>query len=263
MQLKLYQVDAFANEVFKGNPAAIVPLDRWLDDRTMQNIATENNLSETAFFIEEDGGFNIRWFTPLCEVDLCGHATLASAHVIFRHLAYGKKEIAFRSKTGMLRVFMNEGRYYLDFPSWAARPAHLNEDLADIFGKQPLEVYHYRDLLLVFDSEDFIRKMKPDVDQMNRLKYLGCIVTAPAKDYDYITRFFAPNAGILEDPATGSAQCTLIPYWSARLGKKKMVAFQASKRSGILYCEHHDQRVYIGGYAIDYLEGTIHIPGPA
>ncbi len=259
MNLKLYQVDAFASEVFKGNPAAVVPLDHWLDDRIMQNIATENNLSETAFFVKEDSRYHIRWFTPLCEVDLCGHATLASAHVILKHLRDSGKEIEFKSKTGKLRVFVDDGRYYLDFPSWAAKPAHLNENLEEIFGRVPSEVYHYRDLLLVFDDEEFIHHMKPDVDLMRNLKYLGCIVTAPAKDYDYVTRFFAPNAGILEDPATGSAQCTLIPYWSERLNKKKMIAFQASKRSGIVYCELHDDRVYIGGYAVDYLKGDIHI----
>ncbi len=257
MKLDLFQVDAFASEVFKGNPAAIVPLEKWLDDRIMQNIATENNLSETAFFTQEGNSFHIRWFTPLCEVDLCGHATLASAHVIFKHLGYKDKEIQFKSQSGILKVFINEEKYYLDFPSWAASPAHLNENLEEIFGKNPVEMYHYRDLLLVYKEEDFIKKMNPDLARMNDLKYLGCIVTAPSKEYDFVTRFFAPNAGIPEDPATGSAQCTLIPYWAERLGKKKMVSFQASKRSGIIYGELHDDRVYIGGYAKDYLRGTI------
>jgi PhzF family phenazine biosynthesis protein len=259
MNLNIYQVDAFASEVFKGNPAAIVPLDHWLEDKIMQNIATENNLSETAFFVKDEKQYHIRWFTPLCEVDLCGHATLASAHVIMRHLGFKGKEIEFKSQSGNLRVFVNDGRYYLDFPSWAAKPAHLNEDLEEIFGQMPSEVYHYRDLLLVFDSEEFIGSMKPDMDLMKNLKYLGCIVTAPSSEYDFVTRFFAPNAGILEDPATGSAQCTLIPYWSERLNKDKMIAYQASKRSGIIYCELHGDRVYIGGYAVDYLKGNIHI----
>jgi PhzF family phenazine biosynthesis protein len=259
MNLKLYQVDAFTNEVFKGNPAAVVPLDSWLEEKVMQNIASENNLSETAFFVKEGDRYNIRWFTPLCEVDLCGHATLASAHVIMHHIGHNEKEIEFKSKTGNLRVFMHEKRYYLDFPKWAAKPAHLNEDLAEIFGREPEEVFHYRDLLLIFHDEEFIHQMKPQVEQMKKLKYLGCIVTAPAKDYDYVTRFFAPNAGILEDPVTGSAQCTLIPYWSERLNKTKMIAFQASKRSGVLYCELHGERVYIGGYAKDYLKGDIHL----
>ncbi len=259
MKLDLFQVDAFTSEVFKGNPAAVVPLEKWPDDKTMQNIATENNLSETAFFVREDNLFHIRWFTPLCEVDLCGHATLASAHVIFKHLGFKDKEIQFKSQTGILKVFINEGKYYLDFPSWAASPAHLNEDLEEIFGKNPAEMYHYRDLLLVYDDENFIKKMNPDVSKMNNLKYLGCIVTAPSKEYDFVTRFFAPNAGIPEDPATGSAQCTLIPYWAERLGKKKMISFQASKRSGVIYGELHDDRVYIGGYARDYLKGTISI----
>ncbi len=257
MKLDLFQVDAFANEAFMGNPAAIVPLEKWLDNKVMQNIAMENNLSETAFFIREGNSFNIRWFTPTTEVDLCGHATLASAHVIFKHLGYKDKEIEFKSKTGILKVFIDEGKYYLNFPSWAASPAHLNENLEEIFGRNPQEVYHYRDLLLVYKEEDFIRKMNPDVVKMNDLKYLGCIVTAPSKDYDFVTRFFAPNAGIPEDPVTGSAQCTLIPYWAERLGKKKLVSFQASKRSGVIYGELHDDRVYIGGYARDYLKGTI------
>ena len=259
MKLKLFQVDAFASEVFKGNPAAVVPLEAWPDDQTMQHIATENNLSETAFYIREKDQFSIRWFTPLCEVDLCGHATLASAHVIFHHQGYRGKEIEFKSKTGMLKVFIQDGRYYLDFPSWAAKPAHLNENLEEIFGRPPMEMYHYRDLLLVYEEEEFIKKMKPDVEKMNTLKYLGCVVTAPSKDYDFITRFFAPNAGILEDPATGSAQCMLIPYWSQRLGKMKLVSFQASKRTGIIYGELHNDRVFIGGYARDYLQGEIEI----
>lgn len=259
MKLDLYQVDAFASEVFTGNPAAVVPLEKWLDNEVMQNIAMENNLSETAFFIRDQDTYHIRWFTPLCEVDLCGHATLANAHVIFKHLGHTAKEIEFRSNTGVLKVFVNEGRYYLDFPSWAASPAHLNEDLEEIFGRNPVEVYHYRDLLLVYKDEEFIKAMKPDVAKMNDLKYLGCIVTAPSKKYDYVTRFFAPNAGIPEDPATGSAQCTLIPYWSERLGKKKMVSFQASRRSGIIYGELHGDRVHIGGYARDYLKGTIEL----
>ena len=259
MKLKIFQVDAFASNVFTGNPAAIVPLESWLDDKVMQNIAMENGLSETAFFVPEGDTFNIRWFTPTTEVDLCGHATLASAHVIFEHMGFNRKEIEFKSKTGVLKVFINEGRYYLDFPSWAASPAQLHEDLKEIFGRNPVEVYHYRDLLLVYKEEDFIKKMNPDVAKMNDLKYLGCIVTAPSKEYDFVTRFFAPNAGIPEDPATGSAQCTLIPYWAERLGKNKLISFQASRRSGVIYGELHDNRVYIGGYAKDYLEGAIEI----
>ena len=261
MRLPLYQVDAFTGRVFAGNPAAVCPLERWLDEATMQAIAAENNLSETAFFVRAEGGYDIRWFTPLQEMDLCGHATLASGFVVFHHLDPAARAVTFRSRSGPLEVTRDGERLGLDFParppSACPRPAAIDQAL----GLPPREVLRARDYLSVFESEAEVRALAPRMEQVAALDALGVIVTAPGRDADFVSRFFAPRAGVPEDPVTGSAHCTLIPYWAARLGRKKLHALQVSRRGGELWCEDRGERVLIAGRAVRYLEGAIEV-GP-
>lgn len=260
MKIPIYQVDAFTQKVFGGNPAAVCPLQQWIDDSLMQQIAAENNLSETAFFIPSGDHFEIRWFTPETEVDLCGHATLASAHVLFRHMGYGLPRIHFISRhSGHLYVSEENGRIILDFPASRNKKAEIPGALARGLGKEPLELFRARDYLAVFDREEEVVAMHPDHSQLKDLDVLGIIVTAPGKKCDFVSRFFAPAAGITEDPVTGSAHTMLVPYWANRLGKKTLHAMQVSERLGELYCEMKDNRVAIGGYARTYLTGTIEI----
>ena len=257
--MKIYQVDAFTEHVFGGNPAAVCPLDLWLSEDEMQHIAMENNLSETAFFVDEGEFFKIRWFTPEMEIDLCGHATLASAHVIFDHLNYDKSIIRFQYGGGMLSVKQERDILSMDFPSLAYEKVDVANLLTISLGKEPMEVYRARDLMAVFSSEQDIIGLKPDFDKMFGIETLGVIATAAGKDVDFVSRFFAPRAGINEDPVTGSAHCMLIPFWADRLGKKRLRALQLSQRRGELFCEYNGDRVSIAGKAVTFMIGDISI----
>jgi PhzF family phenazine biosynthesis protein len=262
MKLRLYQVDAFASRVFAGNPAAVVPLEAWLDDATLQGIATENNLSETAFLVGGQGEYDIRWMTPALEVDLCGHATLASAWVVFNELEPGQTEVLFRSKSGPLRVVAKGENLALDFPSRPPEPAEAQHGpLAEALGRAPAATLSSRDLMAVYEREDEVGALAPDMGQLVTFAVTGVIATAPGNDCDFVSRFFAPAYGIPEDPVTGSAHCTLVPYWAKRLGKTSLHARQISPRGGELFCEDRGDRVEIAGHAVKYLEGTIEIPG--
>ena len=261
MKLRLFQVDAFASRVFAGNPAAVVPLERWLGDATLQAIATENNLSETAFFVGGKGDYHIRWMTPSDEVDLCGHATLASAWVVFNELEKGRTEVSFRSQSGPLRVTADGDRLALDFPSRPPEPADATrEALARALGARPTAALASRDYLAVFGSEDEVRALEPDMVAVAALDRMAVIATAPGGDCDFVSRFFVPSMGIPEDPVTGSAHCTLVPYWAKRLGKASLFARQVSARGGELWCEARGERVAIAGRCAKYLEGTIEVP---
>ena len=257
MKIPIYQVDAFTDKLFGGNPAAVCPLEKWLDAELMQKIAAENNLSETAFLVKKGEGFDLRWFTPKIEVDLCGHATLATAHVIFNHLDYDEKQITFSSASGELRVTTENGVLTMDFPSTPPSPVEITEELIQGLGARPKEVYKSRDYLALFESEDDILSIEPNFDILGKLDCLGIIVTAKGENSDYVSRVFAPAAGINEDPVTGSSQTTLIPFWAEKLEKNVFHAFQLSKRKGELFCELSGDRVKIGGHAVTFLEGEI------
>ncbi len=266
MLLPIYQVDAFACEPsrggpFSGNPAAVCPLEGWLEDATLQAIAAENNLSETAYYVREEDRYGLRWFTPTVEVDLCGHATLAAAYVIQElRRETGERKVTFASRSGELTVARENDLYVLDFPS--RYPAKCEEDpaLFEALGARPVEFLRTGDCFCVFETEDQVRALAPDMSKLVAVDCRGTIVTAPGKDCDFVSRFFAPHAGIPEDPVTGSAHTNLIPYWSRRLGKKKLFARQISRRGGELWCEDRGARVGIGGRAVKYLEGQITVP---
>jgi len=260
MELTLYQVDAFAEKVFEGNPAAVIPLKNWLPDETMQNIALENNLSETAFFISLERGYHIRWFTPGAEVDLCGHATLATAHVLYAHLGYSENEILFESRSGILKVKKENELLVLNFPSSEVESISLPVNLKTAFGIMPLECYKGReDLMLLFNSEKDIEKLTPDFTKILESDTRGIICTARSDSYDFVSRFFAPAVGVNEDPVTGSAHTMLIPYWAKNRNKNELTAKQISKRGGVLYCKYLNDRVEIGGKALTFLIGKIDI----
>lgn len=259
MKRALYQVDAFTDELFHGNPAAICILDEWLDDTVMQKIAMENNLSETAFVVKKNDRFEIRWFTPVAEVALCGHATLASAHIIFNEFDYKKNVIIFNSiHSGILKV-RKEGKYLtLDFPAQKIKKAIPPDKLIEGIGKEPIEVYKGKtDYLLVYQNEKEIQTISPDFTTLSKIKIRGVIVTAKGDCYDFVSRFFAPQLGVNEDPVTGSAHTILIPYWRKKLNKNELEAKQLSTRQGILKCRKNKDRVYISGKAITYLKGEI------
>lgn len=260
MKYPIYQVDAFSDVLFHGNPAAVVPLNSWLPDEVMQSIAAENNLSETAFFIPGEDRYELRWFTPSVEVDLCGHATLAAAHVLFRHLNFIESEIRFSSRSGMLRV-MKEGDWItLDFPSDVAQKIEISETMQKALRRMPLEVYKGKlDFLAVLSSETEVLQAEPDLKAMAELGQRGVIISAKGNEVDFVSRYFAPNAGIDEDPVTGSAHCVLIPYWSSVLGKHELTARQVSKRGGSLKCKLQDARVLMSGKAVTYLSGEIFV----
>jgi predicted PhzF superfamily epimerase YddE/YHI9 len=258
MRLPIYQVDAFASRVFGGNPAAIVLTERSLDEAVMQSIAAENNLSETAFLRWTHDGWEIRWFTPACEIDLCGHATLAAAWVVFNHLNTELTAVEFGSKSGALHVAkLPDGLLELDFPSRPASPCPPHPDLVPALGGKPLEILKARDFLAVYASEAEVLALRPDFRRLARVDVTGIIATAPGDSCDFVSRFFAPVSGIDEDPVTGSSHCTLIPFWSARLGKKKLKALQVSKRVGELQCELRGDRVGMAGRCALFLEGSI------
>lgn len=260
MKLTIYQVDAFAKEVFKGNPAAICPLESWIDTELMQRIALENNLSETAFFVKKDDVYEIRWFTPTFEIDLCGHATLASAFVIFECLKLENKIVKFHShKSGELSVEKNGDRLILDFPSRPVSKVKIPDGLIEAIGKPPKEVFKARDYFLVYENESEIAEIKPDFAKLLEIDAHGFIVTAKGDSVDFVSRFFAPEVGVFEDPVTGSAHCNLIPFWAERLGKTELFAKQISARGGELFCELEGDRAKIGGGAVLYLKGEIYV----
>ncbi|MGQ8338565.1 PhzF family phenazine biosynthesis protein [Sunxiuqinia sp. A32] len=260
MKLPIFQVDAFASETFKGNPAAVIPLKEWLPDKTMQKIAMENNLSETAFFVPTKAGFEIRWFTPLAEVDLCGHATLATAHVIFNEAGFNKDTLEFGSRSGKLSVRKVGDKLQLNFPSDMVSKVELPEFVLKGIGGKPLETYMGKtDYLLFFESEEEVKNLAPNHYMLQESGARGVIATAKGSEVDFISRFFAPGVGIDEDPVTGSAHTTLTPFWSQKLEKKEMKALQVSSRGGELDLTLEDDRVLIAGKAITYLRGEIFI----
>lgn len=260
MKLQIFQADAFASSLFKGNPAAVVPLTEWLSDQLLQQIAAENNLSETAFFISEGPNFHIRWFTPKAEVRLCGHATLATAHVIFNELNFQGEIIAFNSKSGVLTVRKSGERLQLDFPADFAQPVEPIPVFAEAFGTHPLATFKGRtDYLLLFDSEETIQKFQPDISLLLSTNARGIMVTAKGNEVDFVSRFFAPAVGVNEDPVTGSAHTTLVPFWAKRLGKTELTALQFSERGGELWCILAGNRVLIAGKAVTYLRGEIEV----
>jgi PhzF family phenazine biosynthesis protein len=257
MKLDLYQIDAFTDQLFRGNPACVVPLNEWLPDELLLNITKENAVAETAFFINRGDHYHLRWFTPEIEMDLCGHATLASAHVIKNYLDFNGNKILFETRSGSLTVSMDQNVYTLDFPSRKPAPAELPAIIKEAINIQPREVLKSRDYVLVYDKEVDVRNI-----QINRLVFDqislspgGVIVTAKGDHCDFVSRFFTSQSSILEDPVTGSSHCSLIPLWSERLSKKEMVAMQISQRSGKLFCKDKGDRVWIGGQARTYSIG--------
>lgn len=262
MAINLYQVDAFTNKLFGGNPAAVCPLEKWLDDQTMQNIAMENNLSETAFFVENKGKFHIRWFTPNKEVDLCGHATLATAHVIYNHLHHQSDEIHFDSKSGILKVKKHADSLVLDFPADEIQETETPQTLIDVIGgEQPKITFKgVSDYMMVIESEAQLRALWPDFKLLKEVEARGLIITAPGDKVDFVSRCFYPAYGIDEDPVTGSAHTTLTPYWAMKLGKNELKARQLSDRGGELICRLKNDRVELVGNAVTYLTGQISTP---
>jgi PhzF family phenazine biosynthesis protein len=261
MKIPIYQVDAFTSEVFSGNPAAVCILDTWIDDKRLQSIAAENNLSETAFLVRKDDGFDLRWFTPTTEVALCGHATLASAFVLFAYQGWPAENIAFQTRKSGQLVVVNRGDLLeMDFPS---RPVHARTPPAGLkkaLGVAPKEIFgSAEDLLVVLDSEKAVREVQPDIGALEQVACRGTIITARGDQSDFVSRFFAPRVGIPEDPVTGSAHCVLVPYWARVLRKNDLHAFQVSKRGGELFCAHVGERVKISGKATLYMEGAITI----
>lgn len=259
MKIPIYQVDAFTSELFSGNPAAVCILDEWPDDARLQAIAAENNLSETAFLLKWGEDIKIRWFTPVTEVSLCGHATLASAFVIFNCLKWTEKVARFQSlRSGVLPVTRNDDLLEMDFPARPPSRQSVPRRLADALNHSPVEVLGTaEDLLVLLEDERAVRELKPDFRLLMEVKQRGIIVSAPGEQCDFVSRFFAPHVGIPEDPVTGSAHCVLIPYWAKRLGKKRLHARQVSERGGELFCEDRGDRVTIAGSAVLYLEGVI------
>jgi PhzF family phenazine biosynthesis protein len=260
MTIPLYQVDAFTDRVFSGNPAAVCPLEHWLDDSVLQNIAAENNLAETAFFVKASEGFHIRWFTPKAEVDLCGHATVATAHVMFNLMGHVGRAISFQSRSGILTVTKDEEWFILNFPTDTIEKIEITTELSALVDRPMLEAYRGRsDFMFVFGTRRDVERLKPDLHRMGQLGARGVIVTAQGTDSDVVSRFFAPGVGIDEDPATGSAHTTLAPYWSARLGKTELIARQISERGGYFKCKLLGDRVEISGKAALYMRGQISI----
>jgi predicted PhzF superfamily epimerase YddE/YHI9 len=262
MRIPLFQVDAFTRELFRGNPAAVCPLESWLSESVMQAIAAENNVSDTAFFVGRGNHYEIRWFTPRLEIDLCGHATLAAAFVLFNALGVKDEELVFISRSGPLRVRREGERSVLDFPAWELGDYPVFQDLVRGLGSAPQAVWtsgahHY---LAVFERESQVRELQPDFELLKRLDRTGVVVTAPGESSDFVSRYFAPLHGVPEDPVTGSAHCGLTPYWARRLGKDALYARQISQRGGELWCTLAKDRVRIAGHAVKFSEGLIELP---
>lgn len=261
-RLVVFHVDAFTNRPFHGNGAGVIVLDQWLDSAVMQQIAAENGLAGTAFLAPVRGAhggarFGIRWFSPGMEIDLSGHATVAAAHVLWNHLRLKGTKVIFESASGPLPVARRGEWIELDFPSRPGTPVNETRRLARALGREPVEVYKARDYLAVFDNKRDVHEMTPDFPALRDLDCLGVIATAPGAGHDFVSRFFAPRAGVDEDPATGSSHCTLVPYWSKRLGRRALSSHQVSKRGGEFKCEDRGERVAIAGRAVTYMEGTI------
>ena len=273
MKLPIYQVDAFTNRLYHGNPAAICPLEHWLPDAVMQTIAAENNLSETAFYVRRDDHVELRWFTPAVEVDLCGHATLATALVMDVRKEIAGANVEFRTKSGSLIVERDGGRYAdggrmddryaMDFPARPPAPCEPHPDLVAALGAAPVEILAARDYLCVYGSEADVRVLQPDMQKLATVDRFAVIVTAPGTDCDFVSRFFAPAKGVPEDPVTGSSHCTLIPFWAKRLGKSALFARQISARGGELWCEQKGDRVKIAGNGVLYMKGSIEVGSAA
>lgn len=257
MELPIYKVDAFTTAVFAGNPAAVCPLEEWLPDETLQAIANENNLSETAYFVRTGDRFHLRWFTPTVEVDLCGHATLASAYVFFEVLENRDETVTFDTKSGELTVRRKGDLLEMDFPSRPAAQVDIHNGLIKSLGGLPVEILAARDYLVRYHSEAEVRALEPDMESLKHIDRFAVIATAPGSHCDFVSRFFAPAQGVPEDPVTGSAHCTLVPYWAEELGKDTLTARQVSRRGGELYCHLAGGRVQIAGRAALYLKGTI------
>ena len=259
MKIPIYQVDAFASKLFAGNPAAVCPLESWPDGRTMQSIAAENNLAETAFFVRKGDTYELRWFTPALEVDLCGHATLASAFVVFEYLDRAAESVRFQTLSGELVVRRRDDLLVLDFPSRPPKQCGPDAALAAALGAPPNELWESRDYMAVYEKEDDVLALAPNMRALAAVGHFAVIVTAPGRTADFVSRFFAPGSGIDEDPVTGSAHCTLVPYWAKRLGKDDLYALQVSARGGELFCGDRGARVEIAGRAVAYLEGIIKV----
>lgn len=264
MVLKIYQVDAFTEKVFAGNPAAVIPLQNWISEELMQNIASENNLSETAFIVKDEENYEIRWFTPTFEIDLCGHATLASAYIIKTFLEPHVQEVVFiTQKAGVLKTYVKEGLYTLDFPSRIPVACEAPKQLMQSLGNTPMvEVLRLRDYFVVLPNEEAVMNAEPDFELMKELDATGVILTAKGQSADVVSRCFYPAAGIPEDPVTGSAHCNIIPYWCEKLGTNKFFAKQLSKRGGDLWCELKGDRVLISGNCALFMTGELSlVPG--
>ena len=259
MRIPLYQIDAFTSRLFSGNPAAVCPLEDWLEDGVLQAIAAENNLSETAFFVKRGERYHLRWFTPALEVDLCGHATLASAFVILNELEPSRDAVVFDTLSGELRVSRDGGLLSMDFPARPPEPCEVPPKLVAALGRAPQATLASRDLMAVFATEDEVRSMAPKMVLLAELDAFAVIVTAPGKEVDFVSRFFAPRAGIDEDPVTGSAHSTLVPYWAKRLDRPTLHAWQVSPRGGELWCEDRGNRVIIKGNSVRYLTGEVQL----
>ncbi len=259
MRIPVFHVDAFTDKVFGGNPAVVCPLEHWLPAEVMQQIAAENYVAETAFLVPLEAGYEIRWFTPEIEMDLCGHATLAAAHVLANHLGCVQSPIPFQSKSGPLSVAVEAGRLTLNFPARRPVPAEAPAMVLEGMGAPPLDVLKARDYVLVYASEAIVRGLKPNQSLLNQINLDpgGICVTAPGDEADFVSRFFTPQASVFEDPVTGSAHCSLIPYWAARLGKDSLAAWQVSPRGGKLWCRDLGKRVLISGQAVTYLVGAL------
>lgn len=262
MEIPIYQTDAFASGLFRGNPAAVCPLDRWLPDTTLQAIALENNLAETAYYVPAGPDrYLLRWFTPEVEVDLCGHATLATASVISEvRRETASTRLTFESRSGDLLVDREDGMYHLNFPSRPPEPCKVHPSVVAGLGSAPALILGAVNYLCIYESEEQVRALRPDMAKLSEVDLFATIVTAPGTDCDFVSRFFAPSKGVPEDPVTGSAHTTLIPYWAKRLGKDKLFARQVSRRGGEIWCQDLGARVRIGGRAVQYLEGRITVP---
>lgn len=257
--MKQYIVDAFTEKVFSGNPAAVCVMDKWLDDRTMQNIAIENNLSETAFAVKENNIYHLRWFTPGGEVELCGHATLATAYVITRFVEPGLKTVAFDTLSGCLTVEKQEDLLMMNFPSFPLKPVPVTEQIIAALGVKPLEAYYGADMVCILENEEQIRNVQPDQDLIRQIEGVCFHITAPGSKYDCVTRSFAPKCNVAEDPVCGRGHCHVIPYWAARTGKTEFTAYQASARGGVLYCSYTGEGTVLRGKAALFAEAEIFV----
>ncbi|MGE4277686.1 MAG: PhzF family phenazine biosynthesis protein [Lawsonibacter sp.] len=259
--MRQYVVDAFAERVFEGNPAAVCVLEHWPEDDLMLRIAGENNLPETAFAVKEEAGYHLRWFAPGEEVDLCGHATLAAAHVILEYVEPGREQVCFQTKSGALGVKKRDGLLELDFPAYTLKPVEVTDQMEAALGVRPVEAWRARDLVCVLEREEDVVNLKPDFEAMKQLKGALCQVTARGAEYDCVSRTFGPKCAILEDPVCGSGHCHIIPYWAGKLGKSEFVARQASPRGGTLYCRLEGDRVFLAGHAVLYAQSDLKLEG--